>query len=280
MSEPLSLAGRLGCTTLTFGCLLPEKLRVMKEAGFVATEFFARDLFEDLGGPQKAVAALRESGLAISAYQALRDYEGMPSAQRDQALGVAEQMMDQMGWLGADTLVLAASVDPQASPDRVRCGEDLLRLAELARTRHIRIAYEPIGWASCFSDYRDAWSLVQEVNHPQLGVLLDVLHVSSRGQSMEAIDSFDAGKIFLAQLCDWPQTKLSPFEIARHYRLFPGEGVARVTEFVRRLEGIGYRGLYSVEIMNDRYFHDDPATVARRGMEATLRLAREETPCT
>lgn len=275
MSSPLSLAGRLGFTTLTFGCKLPQKLRVMADAGFVATEFFPRDLFEDLGGPDNTVAALRDSGLSISAYQALRDYEGMPTKQRDRVFGIAEQMMDQMGLLEADTLVLASNIHPDASPDRGRCAEDLSRLAELARTRGIRIAYEPIGWGRWFSDYRDAWSLLQEVNHPNLGILLDVLHVAARGFPMDAIDSFDPARIFLAQLCDWPQTKLSPFEIARHYRLFPGEGVAPVVEFVRRLEGIGYKGTYSVEIMNDRYLNDDPATVAQRGFDATMRMATE-----
>ncbi len=275
MSSVPSFPERLGCTTLTFSCALPKKLRVMKDAGFMATEFFSRDLFDDLGGPDNTVAAVRDSGLAISAFQALRDYEGMPTKQRDRAFGVAEQMMDQMGLLEADVLVLASNIHPDASPDRDRCVEDLARLAELARTRGIRIAYEPIGWGRWFSDYRDAWSLLQEVNHPHLGILLDVLHVASRGFPMDAIDTFNPAKIFLVQLCDWPQTKLSALEIARHYRLFPGEGVAPVVEFVRRLEGIGYQGTYSVEIMNDRYLNEDPATVAQRGFDATLRMASE-----
>lgn len=73
MASPLSLVGRLGCTTATFGCKLPEKLQAMREAGFVASEFFPRDLYEDPRGPDYAVAALRDSGLGISAYQALRD---------------------------------------------------------------------------------------------------------------------------------------------------------------------------------------------------------------
>ena len=60
--------------------------------------------------------------------------------------------------------------------------------------------------------------------------------------------------------------------MARHYRLFPGEGVGTLREFVDRLEGVGYKGCYSLEVMNDHYQHDNPSQVARRGMEATLRL--------
>ena len=72
--------------------------------------------------------------------------------------------------------------------------------------------------------------------------------------------------------CDWPQTQLPPFEIARHYRLFPGEGVGPLRDFVQRLEAIGYVGWYSVEVMNAHYQRGNPAEVARRGIAATLRL--------
>jgi sugar phosphate isomerase/epimerase len=273
MRSPPDLAKRLGCTTATFGCKLPEKLRAMRQAGFIATEFFPRDLFEDPRGPDYAVAIVRESGLAISAYQALRDYEGMPTPKRGHVLGIAEQMMDQMAWLNARLLVLCANMHPDASGDRERCATDLTRLADLARSRGIRVAYEPIGWARWHADYREAWALMCDVNHPNFGLMLDSLHVASSGLPLNAIDSFDPAKIFLVELCDWPQTRLSPFEIARHYRLFPGEGVGPLTEFVQRLERVGYRGNYSLEVMNDHYFHVDPAKVAQRGMDATLRLS-------
>ncbi len=44
-------------------------------------------------------------------------------------------------------------------------------------------------------------------------------------------------------------------ETARHYRVFPGEGVhsAQVAEMVRTLDEMGYRGDYSFEVFNDDY---------------------------
>ena len=164
------LSQRLGGTTVTYGCKLADKLKAMRKAGFVETEFFPRDLFEDPRGPDYAVAIMRESGLGISAYQALRDYEGMPPGQRDHVLGIAEQMMDQMAWLDAKLLVLCANMHPDASGDRERCAGDLVRLADLARSRGIRIAYEPIGWARWHADYREAWVLMQQVNHDSFGL--------------------------------------------------------------------------------------------------------------
>jgi len=42
---------------------------------------------------------------------------------------------------------------------------------------------------------------------------------------------------------------------ARHFRVFPGEGVhsAQVLELVRILDSNGYRGDYSFEVFNDDY---------------------------
>lgn len=273
MDTDRTLTARWGCTTATFGGRLPEKLRAMRQAGFVATEFFPRDLFEDPRGPDYSVALLQESGLRVSAYQALRDYEGMPVAHRDHVLGIAEQMMDQMAWLGAELLVLCANVHPDASDDRPRCVADLLLLAELAHSRGMRIAYEPIGWARHFADYRRAWELVREVDHPHLGLALDSLHVAAGGLPLEGIAAIDPAKVFLAQLCDWPQTRLPPFEVARHYRLFPGEGIGPVDAFFRACQQLGYAGCYSVEIMNAHYLHEDPQQVAVRAMESACRMA-------
>ena len=55
-------------------------------------------------------------------------------------------------------------------------------------------------------------------------------------------------------------------ETARHYRVFPGEGVhsEQVMELVRILDGNGYRGDYSFEVFNDDYRQIPLATVAER----------------
>ena len=72
------------------------------------------------------------------------------------------------------------------------------------------------------------------------------------------------------QLSDflWQETR-SPqdrMETARHYRVFPGEGVHsdQVCGLVRILDGNGYRGDYSFEVFNDDYRQIPLATVAER----------------
>jgi len=64
---------------------------------------------------------------------------------------------------------------------------------------------------------------------------------------------------------------------ARHFRVFPGEGVhsAQVAELVLRLDALGYRGDYSFEVFNDDYQQVPPATVAQRARRSAVWLGEE-----
>ena len=57
-----------------------------------------------------------------------------------------------------------------------------------------------------------------------------------------------------------------PRDTARHYRVFPGEGVHsdKLAEMVRAIDEMGYRGDYSFEVFNDDYRTLPPPMVAER----------------
>lgn len=260
---------RLSATTSTFGGALDGKLRAIAAAGFGQTEFWPKDLFEHPDGPDAAMTQLRACGLGISAYQALRNYEGAPPEQRARTLGIATQMMDQMALLGADLLVVASNTAEAASPDLARAADDLAYLGDLARARGLRIAYEPIAWGRHVRSCADGWRVVRAADHPQVGLLLDSFHSFILGTPLEILSDIDGDKIFLVELSDFARSALPAIEVARHYRLFPGEGGSNVAEFVRRVQGTGYAGCYSVEVFNAYYRTCDPAQVALRAMTST-----------
>jgi 4-hydroxyphenylpyruvate dioxygenase len=264
----------VSCTTATFGGKLPDKLRAMRSAGFDATEFWPRDLFEHAEGPDVALGLLRETRLGVSAYQALRNYEGMSAEARRHKLGIAAQLMDQMALVGAQVLVLCSNTDPGCSGDRARTVEDLRVLGDLARRRGVRVAYEGLCWGTWIRDYRDAWQVIEATDHGHVGMLLDGFHIFALDLPLDGIDAMHADKIFLVELADLPRTNLDVIEISRHYRLFPGEGVAPIDEFVRRVRGIGYTGAWSLEVFNARYLASDPEAVAKRGMLAMATALR------
>ncbi len=263
---------RFGCTTSTFGGSLSGKLRAMKSAGFVTTELWPRDVFEHPEGPDIANDLMRETGITVSVYQGLRNYEGMAANVRDHKLGVAELLMDQMALVGADVLVLCSSTAVDSDGDHGRISEDLARLGDLAQSRNIRIAYEALCWGRWIRDYRDAWNVVSAAGHDHVGIMLDCFHIFALGLPLDGIGEISARKIFLVEIADMPGCNLDLIELSRHYRLFPGEGVTPVADFVRRVRAVGYRGDYSLEVFNAHYLASDPATVAERAMRSMTAL--------
>jgi sugar phosphate isomerase/epimerase len=83
------------------------------------------------------------------------------------------------------------------------------------------------------------------------------------------------------QLADFMWQEVRSFEermaTARHFRVFPGEGVhsAQVAELVLRLDKLGYRGDYSFEVFNDDYQQMPPAAVAARARRSALWLGED-----
>ncbi len=51
-------------------------------------------------------------------------------------------------------------------------------------------------------------------------------------------------------------------------RLFPGEGVINLHKFKMNLEGIGYDGFLSLEVLRPSYWVENPAEMARIGRES------------
>jgi sugar phosphate isomerase/epimerase len=134
--------------------------------------------------------------------------------------------------LGADFIV-AASYDP----DRARM-VDLLRLySEAAGAAGIRIALEPVSYSAA-ATLAEAYDLVTSANQPNLGLMLDPLHMARAGDTPERIRQIDPRKIFYAQICDASERKpegISLAEEAKAMRLYPGDGRLPLAEFIRAL---------------------------------------------
>jgi hypothetical protein len=75
----------------------------------------------------------------------------------------------------------------------------------------------------------------------------------------------------------WQELRIAEerIAIARHFRVFPGEGVhsAALADLVTRLDGIGYRG--SFEVFNDDFQQMPLDTVATRARRSALWLGED-----
>lgn len=257
-------AQNLSATTVIFGCSVELSVLAMHEAGFTSTEIWPRDYYFSNEGPEALFRLLQQTGMKVSCYQNLRNYEGMPESQRPVKRKIAEQLFSQMQLLDVETLVLCSNIAPDSSGDEGRIISDLRELGDIAETYGRRVAWEPICWGRWVKDYRKAWEIVHKVDHDAIGLVLDNFHISTLGLPLDGIASIDRSKIFIVEIADFPQGNFDLIELSRGYRLFPGEGNAPVAEFMRQIRKTGYDGILSLEVFNAYYRTLPPDVVARR----------------
>ena len=277
-----------GMDTITLAGPLEAKLRATREAGFTQIMLNATDIVGHPGGEAAAVTAVKQSGLRVTGFQVLRDFEGLSGHLHAYKVDVAKAMLEMCRDLGSRVLLICSSASAHATGEQDALVKDLQKLAMLAVPLDIRVAYEALSWGRHVNLYTQAWDLVQAADRSNLGLAVDSYHILAHASGLEPLDEMAAGKIFLVQLSDflWQEVR-SPeerIETARHSRVFPGEGVhsENVIELVRKLDAMGYRGDYSFEVFNDDYKQLPLPVVAQRARKSvkwiTGRVARRSLP--
>jgi sugar phosphate isomerase/epimerase len=259
-----------GMDTITLAGPLEAKLRAIQAAGFTQVMLNANDLAGHPGGPAAASEAVRRSGLRVTGFQVLRDFEGLSGHLHAYKVDIAKAMLEMCHGLGSRVLLACSSNSAHATGDLDSLRKDLQKLAMLAIPYGIRIAYEALSWGRHVNEYTRAWEIVAEADRSNLGLAIDSFHILASGTSRDPLEEIVAEKIFLVQLADfmWREirSREERIDTARHFRVFPGEGVhsADVAELVRTLDRLGYRGDYSFEVFNDDYTQLPQAVVAER----------------
>ena len=270
-----------GMDTITLAGPLEARLAAMAGAGFPQVMLSARDLVGHPGGPAAAVAAVKASGLRVTGFQVLRDFEGLSGHLHAYKVDVAKSMLELCAALGCKLLLACSSTSTHAATDKRVLARDLKKLALLALPLGIKIAYEALSWGRTVNEFTQAWEVVTLADAPNLGLAIDSFHIFAAKTAIEDLDLLDPWKIFLVQLSDFMWQETRTFEermaTARTFRVFPGEGVhsAQLSELVVQLDKLGYRGDYSFEVFNDDYQQMPLATVAERARRSALWLSED-----
>jgi len=237
--------------TVSISGTLPDKLDAIAAARFDAVEIFENDLISFIGTPSDVKRMVDDRGLAVDLYQPFRDFDAASDAQFKRNLDRAERKFDLMQTLGAPMLLVCSNVSASACDDDARIAAQLHELAERAGQRNLRIGYEALAWGRHVSHYQHAWSIVEKVDHPHLGVVVDSFHILSLGDDPSAIATIPGDKIFFLQMADAPRLAMDVLQWSRHYRSFPGQGQFDVARFLECVLVAGYTGPFSLEIFND-----------------------------
>jgi len=274
----MTLLHDFGVDTITFNGPLEAKLEAAQRAGFSQIMLNARDLASHPAGVAAAARAVRASGIRVTGFQVLRDFEGLDGHLHQYKVDMAMSMLEMGAAVGAPLLLACSSTSRHATDAPDKIAADLHKLAMLAVPLGIKIAYEALSWGRCINEYPAAWDVVCRADAPNLGLCLDSFHTLAAKTPLDALETIEPSQLFLVQLADFMWHEVPTFEermnTARTFRVFPGEGVhsAPLMDFVLKLEQRGWRGNYSFEVFNDDYLQLPLDTVAGRARRSALWL--------
>jgi sugar phosphate isomerase/epimerase len=270
-----------GMDTISLAGPLQAKLKAIKAAGFSQVMLQARDLVGHADGWRAAVQEVKDSGLRVTGFQVLRDFEGLSGHLHDYKVDIAKSMLEMCHALDCHVMLACSSTSTHATGESKKLVQDLRKLAMLAIPMNIRIAFEALSWGRTINEFPQAWDIISEADMPNLGLGFDSFHMFATKTPMDDLELLDPEKIFLVQLADfmWQEIKTVEERIstARTFRVFPGEGVhsENLADLVRKLHQLGYRGDYSFEVFNDDYQQMPLDVVAERARKAALWLGED-----
>jgi sugar phosphate isomerase/epimerase len=281
MNSPTGHWSDFGMDTISLAGPLESKLSAIRNAGFAQVMLSAGDLAGHADGVAAGVRVVKASGVRVTAFQALSDFEGLTGPLHAYKVEVAKSLLEMCSAVGSPILVATSSTLPHSSDDRGAIAADLRKLAMLALPLGIKVAYTALSWGRAIVDFKGALDVVARADMPNLGIGIDSFQALATKSALDELEMVLAETILLVQLSDFMVAELSSNEdrisTAEHLRVFPGEGMhsAQLAELAQRLTALGYRGDYSFEVFNDDYHQMDPATVAGRARRSATWLGEE-----
>src|SRR5689334_17939669 len=98
-----------GMDTITLAGPLEAKLRAIRAAGFTQVMLNSGDIVGYPGGEEAAIAAVRASGLRVTGFQVLRDFEGLSGHLHAYKVDVAQAMLGMCHAVGSKVLLACSS---------------------------------------------------------------------------------------------------------------------------------------------------------------------------
>ena len=193
---------------------------------------------------------------------ALREWQNRDSNKREEYRKFAEQFIDECKNIGCDCVVCAAYAE---NGDIHRDITSLKEICDIAKPYDIRVAVEFLPWAG-LRDTRMTWEVLRQANCSNGGLLLDTFHYFKGGSQIDDLREVPTEKIFLVHLDDAPDLPIHSKEMCMNHRVFPGEGIFPLGQFldVLLLEK-RYKDWIVLEVLNKENQNIDYVETAKKG---------------
>jgi sugar phosphate isomerase/epimerase len=246
---------------------LDEEIEITAKAGYHSIEPWVHKIHEYAqsgGNLNELRKRIDDLGLTVESAIAFSRWLVDDDAKRADALERNKRDMDALARIGGKRIA--------APPAGVGAPIDLMKAA--GRYRVLLELGDEMGvvpqvelWGPSKGVYRlgQAMFIVIESGHPKACLLPDVYHTYKGGSDFNGLKMLSHQAIQVFHLNDYPAEP--PREsISDRDRVYPGDGIAPLTQILRDLHANNNRAVLSLELFNPTYWKQDPLEVAKTGL--------------
>lgn len=246
-----------------------KEIEVAAQAGYDAIEPWMDalgDYVSNGGSLPDLKKRIRDSGLTVESAIGFTEWIVDDEARRAKGLERAKREMDIVVQIGGRRF----AAPPAGATDLPRL--DWLKAAERYRAlleagEHLGVApqLEVWGFSKNLGRLSECVAVAMETGHRNACVLPDVFHLYKGGSEIHGLRLLGPEAVQVLHLNDYPNDP--PREkIDDSYRVYPGDGVAPLTDLLQTLRRTGGQKVLSLELFNRTYWSQDPLSVAKAGL--------------
>jgi sugar phosphate isomerase/epimerase len=228
--------------------------------------------------PSLAAARRVLTDLGLTPASAACGVQGLwePNPNHAASLENLKKRCEMFAALGLNRIYAPTGTTQKFTEDDYKTGVDNMRaVGEVAKQFRMTMMTEFVRASTFISTLTTLLTMMRAAAHPNLAPLLDFYHFWSGLNKFEDLDLIRPGEIGHVHFQDVPDM---PRELLDNTtRFIPGDGIAPLTQILRKLADKGYAGSLSVELFLPRFQQGDPFEVAReirQKAESVMRQAR------
>jgi len=246
-----------------------EQVKIASKTGYDAIEPWIRDIerFQESGGKLRDLRnAITDGGLTVESGIAFGNWITDDPQQRQEGLERCRRDMATLAAIGGVRIAappVGATRGDKLDLDRV--AERYAALLEIGRQEGVVPQLELWGFSTNLSTLAELLYVAAAAQDRDACLLLDVYHMYKGGSDFQNIGLVPGARMYCLHMNDYPAVPPRD-QIQDKDRVYPGDGVAPLTEILPTLARGGFAGSLSLELFNRSYWELPPEEVARTGL--------------
>ena len=249
---------------------LQDVVEIVAKAGYHAIEPWIDEIqhYEKAGGSLKDLdKRLKDHGITVESGIGFAAWIVDDPTERAKGLEQAKHDMDLLAQIGGKHLAAPpVGATEIAHFDLRKAAERFRALMEVGDQAGVVPMAEVWGFSKTMQTLAEAAQVAIGSDHPKACILPDIYHLYKGGSGFNGLKLLSSAAVHVFHLNDYPAQP--PREtINDSDRVYPGDGIAPLTEVFQELRAIGYSGVLSIELFNPAYYKLDPLTVAKTALQ-------------